>query len=288
VYFLGGTAANMQTLLVLARPYLPKAEPPTQESVALAYRDYLADLQPNVPATRATETLLVRDEAQSVSLADLFGIAVKSVNPQGATGAETSSMDDGKAAFFEMGMKQLARYDAELSVLFQLAVKSIFSTPTSAVPGNMTVRAALGVIWVYPIDSWSTEDLIEAYVHELTHTLVMLDERRFTHYPHHDELDREENLVSSAIRNEKRSLFAAAHSVFVANEILQLREAHHGHGREFRIHPQSRAMHEKALHALGSVLALPNIDRLASPRLRELLEATGKQLNALRPGILGS
>ncbi|GCB44835.1 HEXXH motif-containing putative peptide modification protein [Streptomyces sp. NL15-2K] len=288
MYFLGGAATNLQTLMVLAQPHLPEGEPLTERTVARAYRDYLADLQPDVPSTPTAETFLVRDESQSQFLAELFGLQRSPAENQEYAIAEKTSMDDGKAAFFEEGLKRLAQYDTELSALFQMAVKSVFSTPASSIPGSMTVRAALGVVWVYPLATWATEDLIEAYVHELTHTLVMLDERRFTHYPHYDELDREENLVNSAIRNEKRSLFASVHSVFVANELLQLREAHHGHRMEFRIHPPSRNMREKSLTALESVLALPNINRLASPRLREMLEKTGKQLDAIRPGALSS
>ncbi|MFE0358779.1 HEXXH motif-containing putative peptide modification protein [Streptomyces nigra] len=288
MYFLGGAAANLQTVMVLARPHLPEGEPVNETTVARAYRDYLADLQPDVPSTPTTETFLVRDESQSELLADLFGLKESPERTQKDAVAETPSMDDTKSAFFGEGLKRLAQYDAELSMLFQMAVKSIFSTPASRIPGSMTVRAALGVMWVYPLKTWAIEDLIEAYVHELTHTLVMLDERRFTHYPHYDELEHEENLVHSAIRNEKRSLFASVHSVFVASELLQLREVHHGHRLEFRIHPSSRNMREKSLAALESILALPNIDRLASPRLRELLEATGKQLDTLRPGALRS
>jgi len=288
VYFLGGAAANLQTLMVLAQPHLPEGEPLTERTVARAYRGYLADLQPDVPSTPTAETFLVRDEPQAQLLADLFGLQGSPAENHEYAVAEAPSMDDGKAVFFEKGMKQLARYDTALSALFQMAVTSIFSTPASSVPGSMTVRAALGVMWVYPLATWATEDLTEAYVHELTHTLVMLDERRFTHYPYYGELDREENLVNSAIRNEKRSLFASVHSVFVASELLQLREAHHGHRVEFRIHPPSRNMREKSLMALESILALPNIDRLASPRLRELLETMGKQLDAIRLGALGS
>lgn len=288
MYFLGGAATNLQTLMVLAQPHLPEGEALTEQTVARAYRGYLGNLQPDVPSTLTAETFLVRDESQAKTLADLFGLHGSPAEKQEYAAAEASSMDDGKAAFFEEGLERLAQYDTALSALFQMAVKSIFSTPASPIPGSMTVRAALGVMWIYPIATWATEDLIEAYVHELTHTLVMLDERRFTHYPHYDELDREENLVNSAIRNEKRSLFASAHSVFVANELLHLREAHHGHRMEFRIHPSSRSMREKSLMALESVLALPNIERLASPRLRDLLETTGKQLDAIRPGALGS
>lgn len=287
MYFLAGGAVNLQTIMVLARPHLPEGEPLTESTLARAYRNYLADLQPDVPGTPTAETFLIRDESQSRLLADLFGLR-DPADDQEYVVTEESSMGDGKAAFFQEGMKRLTEYDTALSALFQMAVKSIFSTPAGPVPGSMSGRAALGVIWVYPVTTWATEDLIEAYIHELTHTLVMLDERRFTHYPHYDELDREENLVNSAIRNEKRSLFASVHSVFVANELLQLREAHHGHRMEFRIHPPSRSMREKSLIALESVLALATIDRLASPRLRELLEATGKQLDAIRPGALGS
>ncbi|MCM2579680.1 aKG-HExxH-type peptide beta-hydroxylase [Streptomyces meridianus] len=288
MYFLEGAAINLQTIMVLAQAHLPEGEPLTESTVARAYRGYLADLQPGVPSTPTAETFLVRDEPQAQFLADLFGLQGSPAETRQKAVMEKPSMDDRKVAFFEEGLKRLAQYDPELSALFQMAVKSIFSTPVSPIAGSMTVRAALGVMWVYPLATWATDDLIEAYVHELTHTLVMLDERRFTHYPHYDELDREENLVNSAIRNEKRSLFASVHSVFVASELLQLRESHHGHGMEFRIHPPSRGMREKSLIALESVLALPNIERLASPRLRELLEKTGKQLDAIRPGALGS
>lgn len=74
MYFLGGAATNLQTLMVLAQPHLPEGEPLTERTVARAYHGYLADLQPDVPSTPTAETFLVRDESQSQFLADLFGL----------------------------------------------------------------------------------------------------------------------------------------------------------------------------------------------------------------------
>ncbi|MDI5973973.1 HEXXH motif-containing putative peptide modification protein [Streptomyces sp. SL13] len=197
-------------------------------------------------------------------------------------------MDDKKAAFLEAGLDLLRSYEADLAAVFRLTVTAVFSSRTSETPGSMTSSAAIGAVWISPADSWTPQDLTEAYVHELTHTLVMLDEHRYGHYPHREELDNPVNLVPSAIRREKRTLFASAHSIFVAAELLRLRERHHGHGFDFRLHPASRALRDNALRALDSILTMPNRDRLVGPRLRELLDATGESMRSLRLGPTGS
>ncbi|MDH6130039.1 hypothetical protein P3T39_007032 [Kitasatospora sp. GP82] len=100
MYFLSGTTANLQTLLVLAHPHLIQGQPLSESLVARAYRNYLADLQPQVPAPDADRTVLVRDDIQASLLAELFDLPAVDKYSQGAT---ATSMDDSKAAFFTAG-----------------------------------------------------------------------------------------------------------------------------------------------------------------------------------------
>ncbi|NEC86241.1 HEXXH motif-containing putative peptide modification protein [Streptomyces sp. SID12501] len=288
MYFLYGTTPNMQTIMVLVRSHLPQGQPLSETLVARAYRDYLTRLQPQVPASPTDGTQLIRDDVQASRLAELFGLPKETPPSQRQQETCSDSIDAHKASFFEAGLERIAQYDPELSMVFQMAVTSIFSSSASATPGSMTVRAALGAVWIYPLATWSTEDLVEAYIHELTHTLVMLDEQRFRHYPNYDQLDHEDNLVWSAIRSDRRSLFASAHSILVANELLQVRERHHGHRRDFQLHPPSREIRENTLRALDSALGLSNIGDLASPRLLDILEMAGRQLSAIQPKTLVS
>ncbi|GAA2253832.1 hypothetical protein GCM10010430_41980 [Kitasatospora cystarginea] len=136
MYFLSGAAANLQTLLVLARPHLIQGEPLSESLVARAYRNYLADLQPQVQALDADRTVLVRDDSQASLLAELFDLPAVDRHSQRGT---ATSMDDSKAAFFTAGLERIAEYDSQLASIFQTAVVSVFSTQDSATPGSTLV-----------------------------------------------------------------------------------------------------------------------------------------------------
>jgi hypothetical protein len=287
MYFLSGPAKNLETIVVLATPYLPADQRVDQVSTKRAYGRYLAAYQPSVPRSSHSALEFVRDEHQVARLAELFGFDEAAALARAAAqdrGAEHRSMPDWKLGMLHRASDDLRSFDPTLASLFSLAIDLVFSTAGNTPPGgSMTTPRAVGVVWVQPRPTWASEDVIEAYVHELTHTLLMLDEHRHQHYRNYRLLDDERNFAASSIRAERRPLFAAIHSIVVAAELLSLRDRCHGHNRQFRLHPSSAVLRRQAIQAVESVRALPNLDDLITPRLSFLLGESEERLRSLRP-----
>jgi hypothetical protein len=119
--------------------------------------------------------------------------------------------------------------------------------------------------------SWNVFDGVEGLLHELTHTLLMLDELRFSHYPDYQILKKPENLAKSAIRVEPRPLHSVVHSYVVAVEVLALRQRHAPADFSPHLHAATPTLSVKTAQARESIGSLPNLDHLISPRLEEVL-----------------
>ncbi len=138
--------------------------------------------------------------------------------------------------------------------IFYLAMSSIFYAKSNAAGGG-TTSAAIGILWCDHRENWSELDFIEFFVHELTHTCLFLDERRFVHYTSIKEIEREENYAYSAILNRKRPLDKVVHSIMVATEIVLLRENVLGHPVSPKLHPPSQRIIKNTLIAIESAKA---------------------------------
>jgi hypothetical protein len=78
-------------------------------------------------------------------------------------------------------LSELALYSTEHGTLLNTIITDIFVLPSSVAKGGSTSQA-VGVIWANPKISYTTADMIEILVHELTHHAMFLDELRYTHY----------------------------------------------------------------------------------------------------------
>jgi hypothetical protein len=280
VYFLEGPRDVVATVLLLAAPHLEGSGAGAVDTATLkrAYRAYLRGLNPAVAAGESGGARIVGDEDEASSFSAAFGL------PASSTPAE-AAMPTWKRSLCKAGQEQLRTLDPQLCQIFDLVVSEIFSAPVAVGAGSMTTADALGVIWVGPRREWSAGDVTEAYVHELTHILLTLDEHRFGHYRDYGALAAEDNMCLSAIRREKRPLNAVVHSAVVAHELLELRrltgahEAHHLHASSAEIERRARASH-------ASMLALPNLEALCAPRMIELIADLGKALDR-REALVG-
>jgi hypothetical protein len=243
------------------------------ESLARAYRDYLGELQPGVPCPAPEDGRILDDPDAVRRLAEIFGVGLPEACPEW------------KLDLFEDARRRLRAAEPQLASLFELVVTGVFSTPGPA--GSMTTGEAIGIVWISPRPSWNVSDVVEAYVHELSHTLITLDELCYRHYRDHAALSRHENFIQSAIRRERRPLGAAAHSIIVAEEVLSLREHVLGGDEGGHLHPPSRVLSDQGLEAAAAALRSPAVERLATPRLMELLRRSEIELRQLRDRLLG-
>jgi len=281
MFFALGPIENLETLVSLVTPFAGDQPRQTPDEIRSAYLRFLRDRQPEVPFVGEDHLGIVDDERTTDRLAQLFGLEDTPVGK--ASGYEEGrdpeeSLPGWKRDLVAGGIDDCRQLDPTLGAMLDLVTDSVFATANSLAAGSMTTGKALGVIWIDPLKGWSNFDCVEGLVHEMTHTLLMLDELRYVHYPDYPELKKAENLARSAIRSEARPLNAVVHSYVVAVELLALRARHRPQGFVPRLHAESGELRTKTERARESMLGLDNFDELTTPRLVEVLERVDRLL----------
>lgn len=119
-------------------------------------------------------------------------------------------------------MALMEKLDPTLAAIFNFFVHTIFFQRTANTNGGST-SSAPGVIWFAPRRDWTVQDGMEFLIHELTHTLIFIDERINGHYVSIDSIADPKNYATSSILEKKRPLDKVVHSFIVSVEILLLR-----------------------------------------------------------------
>jgi len=136
----------------------------------------------------------------------------------------------------------------------------------------------IGLIWVAVDKDQANNDLLEIFVHEMTHTLLFLDELNAGHF-NYQFLSVVENFAHSAILRRSRPMDKVFHSIIVACEVLHARETFIGHPTAKMIHPPSREMCQHTRHAIDSMLSHKEVEKICTPRAIQLIEKAQSQLN---------
>lgn len=266
-----GVERNLQSVALLADPYV--TDDLTESRLRTGFRDYLAASQPDVPQTQVeTVGLIGPAHTHASRLHAIFDIPYE--RPTGAAELDV-------AARVKSAQARLSRMAPGWCSLVNLVVDSIFwSSPTRGY-GSETRSTALGVVWLNVAPHWSDLAICEVLVHETTHSLVFVDERRHGHYRDVEAMMHPEHFVQSAIRTEPRPLYASLHSVLVGVELLYWRrhasEVEQGRGP----HPESAALAINTKRAIESIRALRGLDDIALPRVHTLIEIADERLQKL-------
>ena len=178
MYFLTGPRENLETMFILAAAYAPSNGLDVR-GVCSAFRRWLREQQPRV----------ARD-APDVEPGRLAG------DPVGAR-------------LLDRARRRLRRLDPVLDQLIELAVTAVFTSVGRRPPGSRSPWP--GAMLIEPGPTWSEWDVIEAYVTELTRTLLWLDQHRYGHHLDRTDLPRD-------------AVVASFHGIVVAAEVLTLRE----------------------------------------------------------------
>ncbi len=177
------------------------------------------------------------------------------------------------------GHRLLRLQDPTLGSLFDLVIHTMFYHRSSQSSGG-SVSSALGVIWCSPKRSWTNVDAAEFLLHEFTHNLIFLDERRHQYFTSFDDLADTNNWAVSAVLKKRRPLDKCLHSLIVANEILTHRSVV-GQPADPKVHPPSIELHRSSLACLDSLKQACDNMRIVQPRLIELLDLVGTSLRHL-------
>jgi hypothetical protein len=278
MYFLKGPEASLQNIVVLAKPYLNEGTPLSLASLRVAYERYLEAQQPGVPVSRAERAVFVRDLAERERLSQWFRRSAAESDQQHPVAHDDQDADIDMVE----GYRQLRAAEPALGPLFDLATTLVFVMTAPQLPGSGSSFDTIGLVYVNPTPAWTIQDVAECLVHEFAHTLLYIDALRHVHHPDYRLLDRPENVAETAITGRRRSMFFAFQSFLIAVEILSLRQQHPSLcGHRTGIHGPTHQLLRTAAATYDSCVHHPNIDQLASPRLKELLFKAKARLDQL-------
>lgn len=173
------------------------------------------------------------------------------------------------------GWRRLREKDEKLGIIAASVIGTIFVTGADW-NGSMSDSKHLGTLWLMPGRDWHLEEVMEAYLHELTHTLLFLDERRYGHF-----LPAAADVrVRSAIRRDVREYPAVVHSALVAAELLEWRSRHQTPDDACRrLHGPTEELMTRALDAHAQVVAEDRRRGLLTARMRELVGRAGDRIH---------
>ncbi|EMF02029.1 hypothetical protein J7W19_26120 [Streptomyces mobaraensis NBRC 13819 = DSM 40847] len=173
-----------------------------------------------------------------------------------------------------LGWRQLCMLDDTLGGLAEVVVDTVF-VAGAGWTGSMSNNKHIGVLWLMPGREWRNEEVVEAFLHEITHTTLFLDERRYGHF-----LPAAADVrVRSAIRQDVREYPAVVHSTLVAAELLAWRERHSTPDIACRrLHGPTRELTARAQEAHAQIVAEDLRRGLLTPRMRELVEEAGERI----------
>lgn len=186
-------------------------------------------------------------------------------------------------------IEHLRVVNPSLHRLFDLVIHTLFFH-RSQNSGGGSVSSAPGTIWCSPRRHWSLTDTAEFLVHELTHNMLFLDERRFEHYVDPQVLQQPENFAVSAVLKIPRPLDRAFHSLVVASEVLSFREEN-GEPETPHVHPSTLDLARACQGTIDGIRAVISRKALVTQRFVDILErvdAKNRSYLAPSPAALAS
>jgi hypothetical protein len=272
-----GADEVLRSLYRLARLQSPDAKIQTSEDVRKHYLAFLASKQPHAPVNWSDD-VFVDDVATEDKLSAAFSEGL--LNDLGQADVVGPSffgeIRKRKLDLAQQSLEKVLGLDDDFCLIFGLVIHSVFlrgSKPSAGSRGSHggSSSAAIGTIWLTVEDSLRPVDLMEMFIHELTHHLLFVDELNYKQFEY-PAIAKPENFARSAILKRSRPLDKVVHSIVVAAEVLEARRRYLHDCGPCKIHPSSDALKTDTRLAIESVLSLSNLDDLISPRVRQMLE----------------
>jgi hypothetical protein len=273
-----GKDEAIRNIYKLVKTQNPTSQPGTISQLRPLYLDFLDSRQRGIKVNRGEDVFVENAELENV-LSSAFCIG--SLNDLDQSEIIGPRYDDAtrqlKSNIAAEALASIMDLDEDFAIVFSLAIHAVFVRPSRPMPGGIrgshggSSSAAIGSIWLTVMDKVRPIDLMEMFVHELTHHLLFIDELNHPQF-NYGEIAKSENFAHSAILRKHRPLDKVIHSIVVATEILAARRRYLRHDGETVIHPPTDAMAQEILTSIRSVEALPNLDALVTPHLRSVVQ----------------
>lgn len=266
-----GLPESLQTFSVLSASAAAPRELETLAGLKCAYRQFLGQVQPTLAQATADGYEFVDGGERLRDLVMAFNVESHLDDTPYELTVTPAGDDTGTRLRLQETLDTIAATAPDVAVAFDLAINTVFVAPCR-IAGGGTTSSAIGVLWLDPRIGWTDADWIEITIHELTHTLLFMDEYRFEHYASRERITDRSVLALSAIRCDMRPLDKVFHSIVVATEVLLARERGFGNPPDSRMHPPSPVLVDNVSQSIASILAVGDIESRLQPRAFDLLE----------------
>lgn len=256
-------------MLLLSLKELSPKNSLDRKGLKSSYKAFLHELQPSIPIGNSLECELVTDFDKGEKLARCFNLNLQKEGIDQLIGKRPHL--DGSIVRTKKHLSLLRELDPHLHSLFVFIVNILFFGASPHAVGG-TTSAAIGVVWGNPDETWNECDYLEFFVHELTHTLMFLDELRFLHYKNQSILYEKENFSLSAILQAERPIDRVLHSIVVATEVLMLRARGLVDHSQSQIHPSTNQLIESTQTSIDRLLSHPNANKILTDRSFQIVE----------------
>ncbi len=278
MYTLLGPEIILKNLLALLPPVA------TQQDLNIAYANFLKKIQPGVwldfPISDHQADFII--EPTWVSHWTQFFEEDSTLSDRVFSYEKNTPVEAMQqvSTFFDNTFKQ-ATLPPMWKDLFKLIVRTLFYVRSHS-DGGGSVSSAVGTIWCSPKTNWSSQDFLEFLIHEFTHQLMFLDELRFGHHPHMEDIANPDNFCISSILKCKRPLDKTFHSLVVAYEIVQMRAQYLGEPENPRAHPPTPALLQSIQDTLDSLEAIALPRNLLTPHAQDLMTTISRNIQTMQ------
>lgn len=274
MYYTVGLAECVHNLVNLATPFAIDGRIKGVDDLRGAVHGYLAkangrDSGESFRMMRAADEL--RDAAQ------VFGLQTVAAEPdwagQVAGGPRELALLHGAVAAVDPQLRMLMKMLFTDIALFD-------GEQINAGSGGILIRP--GLVYFSPRPDWSTSDLAECLIHELTHLLLRFDELCHRHYVNSARTATIADFGRTAITGTPRAAHVVFHSFVIAAEIVALR--HHAFGGIGNgVHGTAETLHRTAVTSGTDLLNRPDIEKHFTPRAITLIEHAMRTLQQRQP-----
>ena len=284
MYGLNGYANNIQNLYKLISPFLDKNSIRTSNDLKEPYIQFLNKYQSKIHLDSSFD-LIVREPNRALELAGAFSASqINDLSQESMVGKFYEGADRKVCeGLVQNALNHLSELNPEARDLLNLVVHSILICGSNLNSSGLrayggTSSKCIGLMWLSLRENLSIQDVIELLIHEMTHTLIFLDE--FSHPQfNYSALFRKENWAQSSILMRPRPMDKVVHSIIVAFEVLYARENYLKNADRLQVHPPSEKIKENIRLSIESVKSHPNLEKICKPRALELISKVESRLN---------
>lgn len=291
MYSTYGIEHSIQNIFKLSAPFMEKETISKIKDLKPAYLRFLKSIHPNYPIVLNNDLIIRSKTDQKIFQKAFSESKLNDLDQEKMVGDHYDlNFFEANAKLINYSIQQLSIINPELGELFDLCIHGILLCDSlrnqdgkRALGG--TSSDCIGLIWLNIKPDMSPFDVIEILVHELTHTLIFLDELVYGHFDY-KHLAKKDFWARSAILKKQRPMDKVLHSMIVSLEILLARKNYLENidTRGF-FHPPSEELISALNLTLKSISDHPNLNPVLKPRSVELLKNVSFQLKEIEENV---